>query len=69
MRVKGIGRLLVVLLCVLALLGTTTCLANEETDPGDPVDYPPGCTSPDPAPAVFSDVLILLVVLMSQTWL
>ena len=46
MRAKGIGKLLVILLCVIAVLATTTCLASDDPiAPGDPVDIPPGCTS------------------------
>jgi hypothetical protein len=70
MRAVDIGKFLVVLLCVMAVVGATTCLADgPATAPGDPDVVPPGCTSPDPTPVVLSDAVILLVTVLSQTWL
>jgi hypothetical protein len=70
MRAIDIGRLLVVLLCVVAVLSATVCLADGPIAiPGDPTDVPPGCTPPEPTPVVLSGLVILLVTVMSQTWL
>jgi hypothetical protein len=70
MRGLVIGKLLVVMLCVVAVLSAATCLADDPaTAPGDPVQYPPGCKSLEPTPVILSDFTIVLVTVMSQLWL
>jgi hypothetical protein len=63
----GKVRLLVACLCVVAVLGVGTCLADNDgsTLPGDPRDFPPGCQTLEPTPVILSEFLVVLAAVVS----
>jgi hypothetical protein len=60
------GRLIVSVLCVLAVIGATTCLADEGViDAGDPGNISPGMNTLEPTPAILSVFVTVLVTVVS----
>lgn len=59
-------RLVVACLCIVAVLGLGTCLAdNPESVPGDPTNFPPGCQPLEPTPVILSDLIVVLAAVVS----
>ena len=62
--VVGVG--IVCIVCILAVIGATTCLADEAVvEAGDPGNISPGMNTLEPTPAILSGFITVLVTVVS----
>lgn len=66
MRTLARARLVVGIVCVIAVLGVSTCLANEQwIESGDPGNINPGMSTLEPTPVILSGFVTVLATVVS----